>query len=149
VHSLFPSPKTEEGIKGGVVLLRLAPPAGISLAAAPPPRLEARYQDRSGKQYSTLRAVAVPAGVADVASSDAEGPTTLYQSTGVRLHSGLLLSYLQPEDDAVSRAALHVWRRPPATQLPLRLTCTAPLPCPLQVRKAVLLARLTDALQGW
>ena len=48
VHSLFPSPKTEEGIKGGVVLLRLAPPAGTPVAAAPPLRLEARYQDRWG-----------------------------------------------------------------------------------------------------
>lgn len=39
---------------------------------------------RSGRQYSTLRAVALPAEAADVATSEAEGPTTLYQSTGVR-----------------------------------------------------------------
>jgi len=46
VHTLFPSPKTEEGIKGGVVLLRLEPPEGVALAVAPTLRLEARYQDR-------------------------------------------------------------------------------------------------------
>ena len=42
---------------------------------------------RSGKQYSTLRAVAVPAEAADVAASEAEGPTALYQSSGVRTNA--------------------------------------------------------------
>lgn len=46
VHTLFPAAKTEEGIKGGVVLLCLAPSQGVAAAAAPPLRLEARYTDR-------------------------------------------------------------------------------------------------------
>lgn len=161
VHTLFPAAKSEEGIKGGVVLLRLAPPPGATTAAAPPLRLEARYTDRSGwavpqpvaagmqalsggggrflgvtcgcvtqqralggdeesskwagpstegepaddaqqllmlsavcclpappacrsgRQYSTLRAVEVPPEAGDVAGSEAEGPTAFYQSSGV------------------------------------------------------------------
>jgi len=51
VHTLFPSPKTEEGIKGGVVLLRLRPPNGLSKDAAPPLRLAVTYSDREGKQF--------------------------------------------------------------------------------------------------
>lgn len=44
--TLFPSPKTEEGIKGGVVLLRMQPPPGTTLATAPPLKLSAAYTDR-------------------------------------------------------------------------------------------------------
>lgn len=46
VNTLFPAAKTEEGIKGGVVLLRVMPPPGTNLATAPPLRLSARYADR-------------------------------------------------------------------------------------------------------
>lgn len=46
IHTLFPSAKTEEGIKGGVVLLRVQPPPGCTPATAPPLRLAARYCDR-------------------------------------------------------------------------------------------------------
>ncbi|PSC67450.1 Cell surface [Micractinium conductrix] len=95
INSLFPSPKTEEGIKGGVVLLRLRPPQGCTPASAPPLRLEARYADRSGQRYTALLTVAMPAEGA--AAADDDDP--LYQSSGVR--------------------------------------------------KAVALARLTDALQSW
>ena len=48
VHTLFPSPKTEQGIKGGVVLLRLRPPAN---GANTPLRLAVTYADREGKQF--------------------------------------------------------------------------------------------------
>ena len=48
MHTLFPSPKTEEGIKGGVVLLRLRPPAN---GANTPLRLAVTYADREGRQF--------------------------------------------------------------------------------------------------
>lgn len=48
VHTLFPAAKSEEGIKGGVVLLRMLPPPGCTLATAPPLKLSARYTDRWG-----------------------------------------------------------------------------------------------------
>jgi hypothetical protein len=47
VNTLFPSPKTEEGIKGGVVLLRMQPPN----TANAPLRLTVTYTDRAGKTY--------------------------------------------------------------------------------------------------
>lgn len=46
VSTLFPSAKSEEGIKGGVVLLRMRPPPGTDARTAPPLRLSARYADR-------------------------------------------------------------------------------------------------------
>ncbi|KAL4425226.1 hypothetical protein ABPG75_009242 [Micractinium tetrahymenae] len=79
IHTLFPSAKTEEGIKGGVVLLRMLPPPGCTPATAPPLRLAARYCDRAGKQYNTLRVVQVPPGAADTAAGAA-----FFQSSGVR-----------------------------------------------------------------
>ena len=45
------SPKTEEGIKGGVVLLRLAPPEG----GMRPLTLEVTYEDREGKSFRWVR----------------------------------------------------------------------------------------------
>ena len=48
MHTLFPSPKTDEGIKGGVVLMRLAPPAG---GANTPLRLAVSYTDRKGQRF--------------------------------------------------------------------------------------------------
>lgn len=47
VSTLFPSPKTEEGIKGGVVLLRMRPPT----AGNTPLQLTISYTDREGKQF--------------------------------------------------------------------------------------------------
>jgi hypothetical protein len=49
IHTLFPSPKTEEGIKGGVVLLRMRPPAAG--ANSTPLQLSVTYTDREGKQF--------------------------------------------------------------------------------------------------
>lgn len=108
---------------------------------------------RSGQQYSTLRAVAVPAEAADVAASEAEGPTALYQSTGVRLPplwKLALIGRLQ----RLSGCWLHCFASSPvmgnccAFLSQLANTHAGSAAC-LQVRKAVLLARLTDALQGW
>lgn len=47
VSTLFPSPKTEEGIKGGVVLLRMQLPGIIRT----PLRLTVTYYDRTGKTH--------------------------------------------------------------------------------------------------
>ena len=49
INTLFPSPKTEEGIKGGVVLLRMRPPSGG--AGSMPLQLSVTYTDREGKQF--------------------------------------------------------------------------------------------------
>ena len=47
VHTLFPSPKTEEGVKGGVVLLRMLPPEG----GEAPLGLEVSYVNREGDKF--------------------------------------------------------------------------------------------------
>ena len=76
VNTLFPSPKTEEGIKGGVVLLRMSvPEAG---ANAVPLTLDASYTNRNGERFTTKRDVALPAETLTTGA----GP--FYQSTGVR-----------------------------------------------------------------
>ncbi|KIZ06136.1 hypothetical protein MNEG_1821 [Monoraphidium neglectum] len=76
VLTLFPTPKTEEGIKGGVVLLRVQPPPGTTIATAPPLKLSAQYTDRSGKKFTTARTVQVPAA--------AKSGAAYFQSSGVR-----------------------------------------------------------------
>jgi Ca-activated chloride channel family protein len=55
VLTLFPTPKTEEGIKGGVVLLRVQPPPGTTIATAPPLKLSAQYTDRWGAHLAAAR----------------------------------------------------------------------------------------------
>jgi Ca-activated chloride channel family protein len=47
VNTLFPAPKTEEGIKGGVVLLRMRPPT----AGNAPLQLTVTYTDRAGQTF--------------------------------------------------------------------------------------------------
>ena len=49
IDTLFPSPKTAEGIKGGVVLLRMRPPTAG--ANSTPLQLSVTYTDREGKQF--------------------------------------------------------------------------------------------------
>ncbi len=46
INTLFPSSKTEEGVKGGVVLLRMRPPTG---GANTPLLLTVTYKDRTGQ----------------------------------------------------------------------------------------------------
>ncbi|KAL4458688.1 hypothetical protein ABPG75_013553 [Micractinium tetrahymenae] len=75
IDTLFPSPKTEQGIKGGVVLLRMAPPQGGSR----PLQLAVGYTDREGRQYSTKRTVAFP----QQAASAAAGGGSFFESSGV------------------------------------------------------------------
>ncbi|GAB4813065.1 hypothetical protein N2152v2_000111 [Parachlorella kessleri] len=104
VHTLFPSPKTEEGVKGGVVLLRMQPPAAAAVTAAgdsaddsssaaeapAPLSLTATYRDRSLQLFSCSRRVPIPpallAGNATAAavSEEAGAVEPLFQSTGVR-----------------------------------------------------------------
>ena len=108
VHTLFPSPKTEEGVKGGVVLLRMQPPAAAtatapgdsagdssSAAGAPAPTplsLTATYRDRALQLFSCSSRVPIPPALlmgAATAAADAGEPGAaavepLFQSTGVR-----------------------------------------------------------------
>lgn len=57
VSTLFPSPTTEEGTRGGLVLLRLRR-TGDSAAIT----LTASYEDRAGKRHATARTLDFPAG---------------------------------------------------------------------------------------
>ena len=108
MHTLFPSPKTEEGVKGGVVLLRMQPPAAApvtapgdsagdspSAAGAPAPAplsLTATYRDRSLQLFSCSRRVPIPPellagavnGAAMPGQEAAAAVEPLFQSTGVR-----------------------------------------------------------------
>lgn len=77
VSTLFPSPKSEEGIKGGVVLLRVQAPSGGVGAA--PLALQATYTDREGKRYESARRVDLPPEALQQG-----GGGTYAQSTGVR-----------------------------------------------------------------
>ncbi|KAL4420138.1 hypothetical protein ABPG77_010354 [Micractinium sp. CCAP 211/92] len=76
IDTLFPSNKTEQGIKGGVVLLRMSPPQGGSR----PLLLAVGYTDREGQQYSTKRTVGLPQQAAEAASG---GGGTFFESSGV------------------------------------------------------------------
>ncbi|GAB4821981.1 hypothetical protein N2152v2_009027 [Parachlorella kessleri] len=87
INTLFPSPKTDEGIKGGVVLLRLQPPAG---GANTPLKLTVTYTDRSGKAATSQRTVGLPAMKA--------GDGGVYQSSGVR-KAVLLARYVDSLQD--------------------------------------------------
>lgn len=78
VTTLFPSPKTDQGIKGGVVLLRVAPPPeGVTSA---PLALQASYSDRGGQNHTSERTVAFP----KEALTSGVGGYAYFQSTGVR-----------------------------------------------------------------
>ena len=80
VDTLFPSPKTEEGIKGGVVLVRMAPPAAAAGSSnAAPLNLAVTYTDRSNQSYTSRRTVgAAP----ELLATESDGD--FYQSTGVQ-----------------------------------------------------------------
>lgn len=104
INTLFPSLKTEEGVKGGVVLLRMRPPPGTTAATAPPLRLAARYKDRSGQQYNTVRTVEVPAAAAEAATTG----RPYFHSTGVR--KAVLLARLV---DALQCWLLDEWASSP------------------------------------
>ncbi|KAL4859210.1 Sister chromatid cohesion protein PDS5 B-B [Chlorella vulgaris] len=78
VNTLFPAPKTEEGIKGGVVLLRMRPPT----AGNAPLQLTVTYTDRAGQTFSNQRTVAVPEEVLPAAADGGDG--TYFDSNGVR-----------------------------------------------------------------
>lgn len=80
IPSLFPSQKTKEGIKGGVVLLRMQPPPHTTISTAPPLRLAARYTDRAGQRFNTVRTVQVLPG----AGCAPRPCPSFYQSSGVR-----------------------------------------------------------------
>ena len=103
VNTLFPSPKSEQGIKGGVVLLRMQVPQGG--ATAVPLNLEASYSDRQGKTYSTKRAVSISE------SALTSGSGAFYQSSGVR-KAVLLARYT----DLVRNWLIDEWRQLNDTQ---------------------------------
>ncbi|KAL6768381.1 CGL127B [Auxenochlorella protothecoides x Auxenochlorella symbiontica] len=78
VKTLFPSPKEDAAIKGGVVLVRMLRPA----AANTPLQLVASYRDRTAfvrKRPASNTTRTVPAG-----DLGATGPGASYQSSGVR-----------------------------------------------------------------
>lgn len=77
VNTLFPSPQTEEGIKGGVVLLRMAPPntSNSDASANAPLKLSVSYTDRAGSSHNSLRSVELPEQLTN--------GLEFYQSTGV------------------------------------------------------------------
>jgi Ca-activated chloride channel family protein len=87
VNTLFPSAQTEEGIKGGVILLRLAPPDGTTSSTTnfkPVPLiLDASYTDRTGKRYSSKLQVDALSTSAYQARSTTGG-RQYFQSRGVR-----------------------------------------------------------------
>lgn len=103
VNTLFPSPKSEQGIKGGVVLLRMQAPQGGPTAV--PLNLQASYSDRQGKNYASKRLVSIP----EPALTTGAGP--FYQSTGVR-KAVLLARYT----DLVRNWLIDEWRQLNDTQ---------------------------------
>ncbi|KAI8474497.1 MAG: hypothetical protein J3K34DRAFT_407955 [Monoraphidium minutum] len=131
VLTLFPSPKTEEGVKGGVVLLRMTPPPGTTVATAPPLKLSAKYTDRSGKAFDTVRTVQVPA--------DAKKGGPYFQSSGVRKAVALarlsdgLQSWLVEENAAAAAKAAdakpkYIWPDRPCDIILFDDTRKRPLP---------------------
>lgn len=103
VNTLFPSPKTEQGIKGGVMLLRVAPPTGGLNAV--PLVLDVSYTDRSGNTTTSKRSV----DVSPQALGTANG-TQYFQSTGVR-KAVLLARYT----DLLRNWLIDEWRQINAT----------------------------------
>eukprot|EP00887_Chlorella_sp_A99_P006595 scaffold3.g6595.t1 len=79
INTLFPSPKTDEGIKGGVVLVRMAPPKGAAANAAPL-SLAVTYADRAGQSHSSVKSVDVSGATA---AANAAGAAGYFESTGV------------------------------------------------------------------
>ena len=142
VNTLFPSPKTEEGVKGGVVLLRLAPPPSGSNT---PLQLAVTYSDRSGQRYATRRTVGLPAGAVAAAAG---GEEPFYGSSGVR-KAVLLVRGGGFECGLVSLK--HVPGRMPATgawELAARMK--TPLMCPFAPRFFLMCqARYTDLMRTW
>ncbi|GAB4821980.1 hypothetical protein N2152v2_009026 [Parachlorella kessleri] len=81
INTLFPSSKTEEGVKGGVVLLRMRPPTG---GANTPLLLTVTYKDRTGQVAASRRTVALPPQALAATAAPAAESSAYYQSTGVR-----------------------------------------------------------------
>ena len=82
IHTLFPSPKTEEGVKGGVLLLRMKPPPAGAGAPAPL-ALTVTYRDRTGTPFSSRKDVPLPDWVQ--AGTGAGAPAApVYESSGIR-----------------------------------------------------------------
>lgn len=87
VNTLFPSAQTEEGIKGGVILLRLAPPdfttSSTTRLEPVPLYLGASYTDRTGQKYSSkLEVDALSTSVYQARLANAG--SQYFQSSGVR-----------------------------------------------------------------
>ncbi|KAL4458691.1 hypothetical protein ABPG75_013556 [Micractinium tetrahymenae] len=129
IDTLFPSPKTEQGIKGGVVLLRMAPPQGGSR----PLQLAVGYTDREGRQYSTKRTVAFP----QQAASAAAGGGSFFESSGVEkavllarytdiLHDWLLDEWQAVQDKQGNDTPISIIPGPLCGPFP-RLYCPIPV----------------------
>lgn len=98
ITTLFPSPKTEEGIKGGVVLLRMGYTNSTLQGEAPPLTLDVSYTDRNGTRFTSNRDVDVP--------SRSPGNDQIFSSSGTR-KAVLLARYT----DIVRNWLIDEWRR--------------------------------------
>lgn len=99
VNTLFPSPKSEEGIKGGVILMRVAAPEqGLN---AVPLILDVSYTDRAGYTSTSKRTVKLPAEEISLSKT-----VPYFQSSGVR-KAVLLARYT----DLVRNWLIDEWRQ--------------------------------------
>ena len=95
INTLFPSPKTEQGIKGGVLLLRMIPPDDVH---ASPLTLTVTYEDRNGTQHTSQRAVSFPADM----SSELYGSPGVEKAVLLARYTDLIQSWLLDEWGAES-----------------------------------------------
>lgn len=107
VNTLFPSPTTDEGSRGGLILLRLQ-----KIGDNPTIVLTARYEDRFGKRRQTAATVDFrPAG-------ETYGTPSIRKGILLARYAALLREWLGAAGDAASDKEQPL-RRPPHGQPPL------------------------------
>lgn len=116
VNTLFPSPTTEEGARGGLVLLRLS-----RTGHDPSITLTARYEDRAGQRLTTTRTLSF-----SPSPGESYGSPSIRKGIVLARYAGLLRDWLEvargsgpPEDRPVVAAGpnrrprpLGQWERP-------------------------------------
>jgi hypothetical protein len=153
IHTLFPSPKSEEGIKGGVVLLRMQRPSDPST----PLILDASYEDREGNKLRFA------ADMATIYQWPAEDAVVAGRLPCMQLGYGMAHALLsRPARSADQQPFLFPASNPALYPCPPRSSVrTVDVPVDVLeeggaefyqssgVEKAVALARYTDILQSW